>query len=162
MRAHSLNEHTCDPEGKVQSLEFVMKIQTLESVTYNVAMLTSTSQGLRYGNKVTHKLEIFMQTHLKSCFSTRQLLTLIKTEWQNARKEKNNVETLHGFACHPFAGAMLIFSVSIPIYIYHTCCMSEHIHPSTSAYILISSVRVTRRKTSSLRLVYFNMLAVSI
>lgn len=32
--------------------------------------------------------------------------------------------TLHEFACHPCAGAMLIFSVSIQF--YYTCCRSEH------------------------------------
>ena len=30
--------------------------------------------------------------------------------------KSQNVDTLHDFACHPFAGAMLIFSVSNPIY----------------------------------------------
>ena len=38
-----------------------------------------------------------------------------------------NVETLHGFACHPFAGAMLIFSVSIPI--FHMYCLSKYNSP---------------------------------
>ena len=43
---------------------------------------------------------------------------------QGTSRADQNVETLHEFACHPFAGAMLIFSVSIPI--FHTCCLSKH------------------------------------
>ena len=57
------------------------------------------------------------------------------SEWDSGQPVQN-VETLHEFACHPFAGAMLIFSVSIPI--YHMCCLSKHMQPFLSAYILIS------------------------
>lgn len=49
MRVHSLNEHTCNPETKVQSLEFVMKIQTLESVNCNVALVRFYHSGIPAG-----------------------------------------------------------------------------------------------------------------
>ena len=45
-------------------------------------------------------------------------------EEQGRTEADQNMETLHDFACHPFAGAMLIFSVSIPI--FHMCCLSKH------------------------------------
>ncbi len=64
--------------------------------------------------------EAFHRCSLAHLYDQIWLWSLISFQW--AVSCQAAAACLHEFACHPFAGTTLIFSVSIPI--YHMCCLS--------------------------------------